>query len=209
MANDDRATERTELVEGLRRSGITDERVLTAMGAVPRHRFVPAALAADAYDDRPLPIGHRATISQPFIVALMTEALRLRPTDHVLEVGTGSGYGAAVLAECAAHVTTVETVSPLVEPARRRLAHHGDRVTVIDGDGTFGHPPGAPYDAISVTAASPEVPPALLEQLAADGRLVAPVGRGVEELVRIERTPAGDVRTVLCQVRFVPLIARR
>ncbi len=189
----------------LRRRGITDESVLAAMGAVPRHRFVPDALAGDAYGDRPLPIGFGATISQPYIVALMTEALELRPTDRVLEVGTGSGYGAAVLAECAAHVTTIESVEPLAAAARARLTSYGDRVDVIVGDGSLGHPAGAPYDAISVTAAAPDIPPPLLDQIAPGGRLVLPVGRGNEELIRIDRTEQGDRRTVLCAVRFVPL----
>ena len=192
----------------LRHRGIADEAVLAAMGTVERHHFVPSAVADDAYDDRPLPIGFGATISQPYIVALMTEALRLGPGDRVLEVGTGSGYGAAVLAECAAHVTTLESVEPLATAARDRLAEYGDRVEVVVSDGSIGHPDGGPYDAISVTAAAPAVPPPLLEQLATGGRLVVPVGRGDQELVRIERTPDGDRREVLCQVRFVPLTGR-
>lgn len=188
--------------------GISDATTLAAMRTVRRHAFVPQAIAADAYDDRPLPIGHGATISQPYIVALMTEALRLGPTDRVLEIGTGSGYGAAVLAECAGHVTTVETVEPLAAAARTRLASFGPRVEVIHGDGSDGHGPGQPFDAISVTAAATEIPQPLLDQLAAGGRLVMPVGRGVEELVRIERTADGDRRDVICRVRFVPLVGR-
>jgi protein-L-isoaspartate(D-aspartate) O-methyltransferase len=191
--------------EQLARRDITDPRVLAAMRSVPRHDFVPTGQAVEAYADRPLPIGHRATISQPYIVALMTQALRIRPDDRVLEIGTGSGYGAAVLAELAAHVTTVETVPELAESARRHLVGYGDRVEVITGDGSLGHPAGAPYDAISVTAAGPEVPPPLLAQLADDGRLVMPVGRAVEDLVQITRTSDGDRREVLTQVRFVPL----
>ena len=192
----------------LRDRGIADEAVLAAMGAVERHRFVPGAVADEAYDDRPLPIGFGATISQPYIVALMTEALRLGPGDRVLEVGTGSGYGAAVLAECAAHVTTLESVEPLAIAARERLAQNGARVEVVVSDGSVGHPAGRPYDAISVTAAAPSVPPPLLEQLAAGGRLVVPVGRRDQELVRIEHTSDGDRRDVLCLVRFVPLTGR-
>ena len=188
--------------------GIADRRVLAAMRTVRRDRFVPPALASEAYDDRPLPIGHDVTISQPYIVALMTEALRLAPTDHVLEIGTGSGYGAAVLAELAASVVTIEAIAELVEPARSRLADYGDRVIVVHGDGSLGDPAHAPYDAISVTAAAAEVPPPLLDQLAAGGRLVMPVGRRVEDLVRILRTDAGFDREVLTQVRFVPLTGR-
>jgi protein-L-isoaspartate(D-aspartate) O-methyltransferase len=185
---------------------ITDTRVLHAMRRVPRHEYVPASLAEDAYADGPLPIGLGVTISQPYIVALMTQALAIEPTDRVLEVGTGSGYGAAVLAEIAEHVTTVESLAAHASTARERLARYGDRVRVVEGDGSNGYPPDAPYDAISVTAAAPEIPRPLLEQLATGGRLVIPVGSGVEDLVRITRTPDGDVREVITQVRFVPLI---
>ena len=185
--------------------GISDARVLAAMRTVPRHEFVPAAVAASAYDDRPLPIGYDVTISQPYIVALMTQALGLGPADRVLEIGTGSGYAAAVLAEIASEVVTVETIADLVEPARRRLAGYGDRVHVIHGDGSCGYPALAPYDAISVTAAAPAIPPPLLDQLSDGGRCVIPVGRGVEDLVVLHRV--GDVveRSVITQVRFVPL----
>ncbi len=189
----------------LARRDITDERVLDAMTRVPRHRFVPGASIADAYADHPLSIGHDVTISQPYIVALMAESLQLRPTDRVLEVGTGSGYGAAVLAELAAHVTTVERITALATAAAERLADYGERVDVVVGDGNRGHPPGAPYDAISVTAAAPAIPPALLEQLAPGGRLVMPVGDGVEELRRVTRTAEGDLTEVVGRVRFVPL----
>jgi protein-L-isoaspartate(D-aspartate) O-methyltransferase len=156
------------------------------------------------------------TISQPYIVALMTEALSIAPTDRVLEVGTGSGYGAAVLAELAASVVTIESVVELVEPARARLAGYGDHVLVVHGDGSTGHASLAPYDAISVTAAGTDVPPPLLEQLAPDGRLVMPVarrprfqmGRAAEDLVLITRTSTGLDRRVLTTVRFVPLTGR-
>ncbi|MEJ7801021.1 MAG: protein-L-isoaspartate(D-aspartate) O-methyltransferase [Ilumatobacter sp.] len=206
---DDRRTERDRMVDRhIVARGITDAMTVAAMRTVRRHDFVPPAMAFEAYTDRPLPIGHGATISQPYIVALMTEALRLRPHDRVLEVGTGSGYGAAVLAECAGHVTTIETVEPLAEAARARLETHGSRVEVIVGDGSEGYEPAGQFDAISVTAAAPEIPPPLLAQLAPGGRLVMPVGRGVEELVRIERTPDGDRRDVICAVRFVALTGR-
>ena len=184
---------------------ITDERVLDAMRRVPRHEFVPAGEVTQAYTDRPLPIGHDVTISQPYIVALMTQALRLQPDDRVLEIGTGSGYAAAVLAELAGDVTTIECIEPLAVQARARLAGYGERVRVVVGDGSRGHPDGAPYDAIVVTAAAPEIPQPLLDQLAPGGRLVIPVGRGVEELVRVTRTDDGDVREALLPVRFVPL----
>ena len=187
---------------------ITDERVLDAMSRVPRHEFVPTVDPVEAYADRATSIGHGATISQPYIVALMTQALAPTPTDRALEVGTGSGYGAAVLAELTEHVTTVETVGPLADAAREHLAEYGDRVLVIHADGSAGYPPGAPYDVISVTAAAPELPQPLLDQLAPGGRLVAPVGRGAEQLVLVERTEQGDRQRVIADVRFVPLIGK-
>lgn len=187
---------------------ITDERVLAAMAKIPRHEYVPAELATHAYDDRPLPIGHDATISQPYVVAFMTQALDLSPSDRVLEVGTGSGYGAAVLAELALHVTTIEYVRELAELAADRLARYGGRVDVVHGDGSLGAPDAAPFDAISVTAGARHIPEPLLEQLAPGGRLVIPVGRGAEELIKVTRTPNGDVRESLLGVRFVPLRGR-
>lgn len=189
---------------------IVDERVLDAMRRVPRHRFVEGD-ADLAYGDQPVPIGHGATISQPYIVALMTQALSVSPTDRVLEIGTGSGYGAAVLAELAERVTTVEVVPELAETARVLLADHADHadhVEVVTGDGSLGHPSAAPYDAISVTAAGPEIPEPLLDQLAPGGRLVMPVGRGVEQLVLLTRRPDGDTIETLIPVRFVPLRGR-
>lgn len=193
--------------EQLAARDIIDARVLDALRHVPRHEYVDAG-AVDAYADRPLPIGHGVTISQPYIVALMTQALAVTDDDRVLEVGTGSGYGAAVLAELAAHVTTVEVIEPLAVAARERLSERYDHVEVVAGDGTVGHPAGAPYDAISVTAAGPEIPPPLLDQLAPGGRLVMPVGRGPERLVRLTRGPDGDVTETLTAVRFVPLRGR-
>jgi protein-L-isoaspartate(D-aspartate) O-methyltransferase len=194
--------------EHLAARDITDARVLAAMAKVPRHDFVPAELANQAYDDRPLPIGHDATISQPYVVAFMTQALGIAPTDRVLEVGTGSGYGAAVLAELALHVTTIEFVAELADLAALRLVDYGERVEVIHGDGSLGAPDAAPFDVISVTAGARQIPEPLLEQLAPGGRLVIPVGRGAEELIRITRTPTGDVRESLLGVRFVPLRGR-
>jgi protein-L-isoaspartate(D-aspartate) O-methyltransferase len=190
--------------------GVRDAAVLSAMRKVPRDRFVPERLAARAYDDRPLPIGEGQTISQPYIVAMMTEALRLRPDDRVLEIGTGSGYAAAVLAVIAAEVYTIERLAGLAESARRRLAELGyANVHVRHGDGSLGWPEHAPYDAIVVTASGPNVPPALLEQLAIGGRLVIPIGPDMDEqrLVRIERSGADCYeREILESVAFVPLI---
>jgi protein-L-isoaspartate(D-aspartate) O-methyltransferase len=187
---------------------ITDARVLAAMRRVPRHEFVDGASAAEAYGDSPLPIGHGATISQPYIVAFMAQAVRLAPTDRVLDVGTGSGYAAAVLAELAAHVTTIECIEPLARRSAALLADRAEHIEVVHGDGSMGYPPGAPYEAITVAAAGPDVPTALLDQLAPGGRLVMPVGRRGQDLVRVTRTPGGDVTETLLAVRFVPLTGR-
>lgn len=189
--------------------GIRDAAVLEAMGTVPRERFVEPCLVEAAYDDCALPIDADQTISQPYIVALMTEALELGPTDRVLEIGTGSGYAAAVLGRVAGEVWTIERHRCLADQARRRLAELGvGNVTVIDGDGTLGWADAAPYDAIVVTAGGPTVPPALLDQLADGGRLVMPVGTDQhdQELERVRRH-GDDLRTEpLGPVRFVPLV---
>jgi protein-L-isoaspartate(D-aspartate) O-methyltransferase len=206
MDDEQAAHRRTRMVEQqLATRDITDARVLAAMERVPRHHFVPTATIDEAYADHPLPIGHGVTISQPYIVALMTQALEVGGADRVLEVGTGSGYGAAVLAELARDVVTVETIAPLAELARRRLDAYGDRVIVVEGDGTLGAPDQAPFDAISVTAAAPEIPAPLVAQLAIGGRLVMPVGTGVERLVLVRRDEQGFDRRTLTTVRFVPL----
>jgi protein-L-isoaspartate(D-aspartate) O-methyltransferase len=190
--------------------GITDPLVLEAMRAVPREGFVPAGLVRFAYEDRPLPIGEGQTISQPYIVAVMTEAAGLKPGARVLEIGTGSGYGAAVLSRIAAEVYTVERVRALAGEARDRLAGLGyANVHVLEGDGTLGWAEHAPYDAIVVTAGGPRVPEALLSQLAAGGRLIMPVGSGArhQRLVRVTRTDAQEYRYEnLEEVAFVPLI---
>lgn len=192
----------------LRRRGITDRRVLDAMSRVPREAFVPRHLAGVAYEDAALPIGEDQTISQPFIVATMCELLALDGTEHLLDVGTGSGYAAAVLDELAASVVSIERIPALAARARRALdaTGHG-RVEVRIGDGSLGVPDRAPFDAIAVAAATDHVPPALLGQLAADGRLVLPRGgRRGQRLVRIVRTAAGPVETSSLPCRFVPLV---
>ena len=186
-----------------------DSRVLTAMNKVPRHRFVPADQEPNAYANRPLPIGNGQTISQPFIVALMTDMLGLKATDRVLEIGTGCGYQAAVLAELAREVYTIEIVAPLAREAAARFAALGYRnVNARSGDGYRGWPAHAPFDAIIVTAAAPEVPPALIEQLKPGGKLVIPVGAqwSGQELRIIEKDQHGKTTTRnALPVRFVPL----
>ena len=207
----DAAARRRSMVEHqLRRRGIRDERVLSAMGRVAREAFVPPHLEDMAYEDGPLPIGEGQTISQPYVVALMAEAAEVGPEDRVLDVGTGSGYAAAVLALLAAEVLSVERIEALAEGARGRLRQQGcDRVEVRCGDGTKGWPEAAPFDAILVAAGAPAVPDALLDQLAPGGRLVAPVGPpGDQRLLRLRRRADGSIeRTDLGPVAFVPLIA--
>jgi protein-L-isoaspartate(D-aspartate) O-methyltransferase len=194
--------------EQLRGRDIVDERVLAAMERVPRQLFVPEAFRGRAYDDAALPIGEGQTISQPYMVARICEALGVRPDDRVLDVGTGSGYQAAVLAELAAEVHTIERIPALAARAREALAQAGyEHVRVHVGDGTLGLPEYAPFDRIAVAAAAPEVPPSLYEQLVPGGRLVIPVGgRGGQELQVVVRSPEGPaiVRSVPC--RFVPLV---
>jgi protein-L-isoaspartate(D-aspartate) O-methyltransferase len=190
--------------------GVRDVAVLAAMRRVPRERFIPEYLSHRAYDDEPLPIGQGQTISQPYVVAWMTEALRLEPRDRVLEIGTGSGYAAAVLATIVAEVYTVERLERLAESARRRLADLGyANVHVRHGDGTLGWPEHAPYDAIVVTASGPDVPPSLLRQLAIGGYLVMPVGSTslFQRLVRVVRQGEDAYeREMLEEVSFVRLI---
>jgi protein-L-isoaspartate(D-aspartate) O-methyltransferase len=187
--------------------GVRDERVLAALREVPRHRFVPEDLAHAAYEDGPLPIGHGQTISQPYIVAVMTELLAPGADDVVLEVGTGSGYQAAVLSRLAARVYSIEIVPQLAQSARERLEALGyTNVEVITGDGWAGLPAEAPFDGILVAAAPPEVPQALLDQLAVGARLVIPVGQWEQDLRVYERTPDGIDQRTLFGVRFVPLV---
>jgi protein-L-isoaspartate(D-aspartate) O-methyltransferase len=192
--------------EQIEARGIRDPLVLEAMRRVERHRFVPPAEAAAAYDDRPLPIGYDQTISQPYIVAFMTEALALRGGERVLEVGTGSGYQAAVLAAIGAEVYSIEIVEPLGRQAEATLRQLGiDNVHVRLGDGYAGWPEAAPFAGILVTAAADHVPPDLLAQLQPGGRLVIPVGRTFQELLRITRTPHDFREERLLPVRFVPM----
>ncbi len=189
--------------------GIRDPAVLEAMRNVHRHRFVPERLAQQAYVDHPLPIGQGQTISQPYIVALMTELAELSPTDRVLEVGTGSGYQAAVLAEIVEQVHSIEIVKELSRSATRLLAELGyTNIETRVGDGYRGWPDAAPFDAIVVTAAPPHIPEPLQEQLAVGGRLVIPVGRNYQELVVIERTETGFERHRSIPVRFVPMTGK-
>ena len=186
--------------------GISDPRVLDAMRAVPRHEFVPAASRDRAYADSALPIGEGQTISQPYIVALMTEAVAIRSGERVLEVGTGSGYQAAVLAALGADVYSIEIVEPLARRAAETLRRLGYGVHLRHGDGYRGWPEAAPFDAIVVTAAPPRVPPALVAQLAPGGRLVIPVGEEEQELQVLRRGPSGIETRHVVPVRFVPMV---
>ena len=189
--------------------GIRDERVLAAMAEVPRERFVPSSARRHAYDDRPLPIGDGQTISQPYIVALMVQLLRLTPTDRLLEIGAGSGYAAAVAGRCCAEVIGVERLGALARRAATTLRDLGvGNVTIVEGDGTLGWPDGAPYDAVLVSAGAPDLPPSLLSELADGGRLVAPVGAhlGGQRLVRVRRHDDRLTKEDFGGVSFVPLI---
>jgi protein-L-isoaspartate(D-aspartate) O-methyltransferase len=193
----------------LRRRGIEDERVLRAMGEVPRELFVPEDVRSRAYADSALPIGHRQTISQPWVVAAICQALELEGAERVLEIGTGSGYSGAVLAQLARAVVSVERIPELVEDARAALAESGvQNVELILGDGSRGHKPGAPYEAIAVHAATPEIPHSLLAQLAPGGRLVVPIATGSSDLLTAFRRDAeGSLsQRTIGPCRFVPLI---
>lgn len=217
-ADPEYAAQRAALVEEVRTYAVLDpppgsqgfdEKVLQALGEVPRHEFVPARVRAEAYANHPLPIGHGQTISQPYIVALMTHLVRPEPDHEVLEVGTGSGYQAAVLAKLVRQVYSIEIVEPLAQQAAVRLRELGyDNVTTRLGDGYYGWPDHAPFDAIVVTAAASHVPPPLIEQLKPGGRMVIPVGGRfqVQYLLLVEKKRSGQVVTrQIASVRFVPL----
>ena len=196
------------VAEQLRGRGILDERVLAAMGRVPRECFVPAELRGEAYGDNALPIGHGQTISQPYMVARICEEMRLDGCERVLDVGAGSGYQSAVLAELAAEVVAIEVIPELAGRARANLDAAGyDRVEVLVGDGSLGRPERAPFGAIAVAAAAPEPPPALYEQLEPGGRLVVPVGgRGGQEPQVVEKRDDGPAVVGSVPCRFVPLV---
>jgi protein-L-isoaspartate(D-aspartate) O-methyltransferase len=203
------ATARQLMIDSqLRARGISDPRVLDAMLRVPRHEFVPEAYRAQAYEDHPLPIGDGQTISQPHIVAVMLDALQLTPDDKVLEVGTGSGYVTALLAEIAAQVFSVERHPSLAESARKVLAAHGyTNVCIFTGDGALGLPACAPFDAILVSAAAQRVPPALLSQLRDGGRMIIPVGAQDSQQLQFIRMVNGQpLNSPRELVRFVPLV---
>jgi protein-L-isoaspartate(D-aspartate) O-methyltransferase len=207
----DRSKEKRMIMveEQLRARGIRDPRVLDAMTRVPRHLFVPESEREAAYEDHPLPIGHGQTISQPYIVAFMTEALRVEATHRVLEIGTGSGYQAAVLAELAGQVFTIEIVDQLAARGRKTLADAGyTNVTVRSGNGYLGWPEQAPFDRIMVTAAPDEVPQALVDQLKVGGLMAIPVGTGSQELRILRRTPSGLETLDTLPVRFVPMTGK-
>jgi protein-L-isoaspartate(D-aspartate) O-methyltransferase len=204
---EERALEREEMVEHqLARRGIKDARVLAAMRRVPRHRFVPEAERGAAYADSPLPIGQGQTISQPYIVAYMSQALDLDGSERVLEIGSGSGYQSAILGELAREVWAIEILEPLAERSKLALQELGYRnVHVRSGDGYLGWPEHAPFDAILVAAAPDHVPQPLLDQLAPDGRMILPVGTERQELLLIRRTEQGIFREQVMPVRFVPM----
>jgi protein-L-isoaspartate(D-aspartate) O-methyltransferase len=199
------------LDEQLRRRGIRDELVLAAMGSVPRQEFIEERFRNEAYDDHPVPLANGQTVSQPYMVALMLQALRLKKDCTVLEIGTGTGYQAALLGEIASHVISVERIESLAIAARENLHRLGfDNVEVIYGDGSLGYPPGSPYDRIIVAAAAPSIPSALVDQLAEGGVLLVPLGPSDVQVVhRITREGALTRTELLDACRFVPLIGEQ
>jgi len=202
------AVERKKMVAVLREHGVKDQRVLEAMGAVQRHRFIPEAWRKmDAYGDHPCPIGHGQTISQPFVVAYMTQQMDVKPGMRILEIGTGSGYQAAVLAELGAEVFSIEIIPELADHARSVLQEEGyRRVMLKQGDGYLGWPEYAPFDAIIVTCAPPEIPAALKLQLKDGGRMILPVGTDVQQLIILEKSGDRFREIPDLPVRFVPMV---
>jgi protein-L-isoaspartate(D-aspartate) O-methyltransferase len=206
-----RADERKIMVERqIAARGIHNPRVLAAMLEIPRHLFIPPPYDRAAYDDNPLPIGNGQTISQPYIVALMTELLHPKDTDNILEIGAGSGYQAAILSRLVRRLTTIERITTVANLARANLKSVGiDNVDIIDGDGSLGYPGNAPYDGIIITAATPGVPRPLIEQLADGGTLVAPVGgRDIQDLITLHKKGGSYTQELHGGVRFVPLIGQ-
>jgi len=201
---------RRRLIDELRAKGISDLAVLRALDLTPRHLFVPTGVRHRAYEDAPLPIGNGQTISQPFVHATYLQTLRLQGSEKVLEIGTGSGYQTVLLAHLCRHVYSIERIRPLLETARDAIAESGvTNVALMCGDGTFGWPEYAPYDAILVGAGAPDIPLPLVEQLAIGGRLLVPIGgRDDQRLVEVTRTASGMERRDLSDVRFVPLVGR-
>ena len=209
VSEDSFTRQRQRLVEQLKAEGIKSQGVLDALLKVPRHKFVPSSSRHLSYENRPLPIGQGQTISQPFIVGYMTEAAEIAPGEKVLEIGTGSGYQAAVLAELAKQVYSIEIIPELAEGARTVLRELGYKnVEVRTGNGYAGWPERAPFDAIVVTAAPDEVPKALVEQLAVRGKMVVPVGSGFQQMVIINRTESGVVERRTIPVAFVPMTGK-
>jgi len=210
--NEDFDTMRDEMVEKqLKAAGrdITNERVLKAMREVPRHVFVPQEYQRQAYQDSPLPIGHGQTISQPYIVAFMTQLLDPKPGDRVLEIGTGSGYQAAILSPLVKEVYTIEIIEELAETAKKALETHDfDNVHVRAGDGYKGWPEKAPFDSIIVTAAPDDIPQPLIDQLKEGGRMIIPVGVGVQELVLLTKEDGKIEKQAVLPVRFVPMTGK-
>jgi protein-L-isoaspartate(D-aspartate) O-methyltransferase len=207
------AAERGSMVEQqLRQRGISDERLLAAMATVPRHEFISPQNWLEAYADHPIPIAEQQTTSQPYMIAAMIQAAGIKPEDHVLEIGAGSGYQTAVLAELASQVFAVERYASLTEAARATLERVGYRnVKVVTGDGSLGLPEAAPFDAIIVSAAAPRIPQALVDQLAIGGRLVVPVGESEQQVVQLVlRDKEGNIRVQTLEgCRFVPLIGQQ
>jgi len=211
--DDDLRGDREAMVEQLRVGyRIGDDRILAAMTKVRRHIYIPEPhrRRSDPYGDHPCPIGHGQTVSQPYIVAYMTEQMEIQPGEKVLEIGTGSGYQAAILAELGANVYTIEIVSALAEHARKTLTAEGyDRVQVLTGDGYKGWPEHAPYDAVIVTCAPEEVPRVLVDQLKENGRMIAPVGVGVQRLIVLRKKDGRITRENDIMVRFVPMVREK